>query len=242
MGLLIDEVSEMTVSLDRQVLYPDSDGQPMSDNTKQFRWIVLLKENLECLFADEPQVFVAGDLLWYPIEGQPEVRVAPDVMVVFGRSKGDRGSYRQWQEDGVGPQVVFEVLSPGNTLKEMAKKQLFYDRYGVEEYYIYDPDRNDLHGLQRVDGTLTVIDAIDDWVSPRLGIRFVVTADTLAVYYPDGQRFLTTVELAERVEQEMRRAARESLRAEQAESQLEVERSRSQRLIEQLRSLGIEPE
>jgi Uma2 family endonuclease len=242
MGLLIDEVSEMTVSLDRQVLYPDSDGQPMSDNTKQFRWIVLLKENLECLFADEPQVFVAGDLLWYPIEGQPEVRVAPDVMVVFGRSKGDRGSYRQWQEDGVVPQVVFEVLSPGNTLKEMAKKQLFYDRHGVEEYYIYDPDRNDLHGLQRVDGTLTVIDAIDDWVSPRLGIRFVVTADTLAVYYPDGQRFLTTVELAERVEQEMRQAARESLRAEQAESQLEVERSRSQRLIEQLRSLGIEPE
>jgi Uma2 family endonuclease len=242
MGLLIDEVSEMTVSLDRQVLYPDSDGQPMSDNTKQFRWIVLLKENLECLFADEPQVFVAGDLLWYPIEGQPEVRVAPDVMVVFGRSKGDRGSYRQWQEDGVVPQVVFEVLSPGNTLKEMAKKQLFYDRHGVEEYYIYDPDRNDLHGLQRVDGTLTVIDAIDDWVSPRLGIRFVVTADTLAVYYPDGQRFLTTVELAERVEQEMRQAARESLRAEQAESQLEVERSRSQRLIEQLRSLGVEPD
>ncbi|MGF1604200.1 MAG: Uma2 family endonuclease, partial [Thermosynechococcaceae cyanobacterium] len=41
----------MTLSLDRQIIYPDRDGQPMSDNTQQFRWIVLLKENLECLFA-----------------------------------------------------------------------------------------------------------------------------------------------------------------------------------------------
>jgi Uma2 family endonuclease len=82
----------MTVSLDRQLnrqlVYPDSDGQPMADNTKQFRWIVLLKENLECLFADDLQVFVAGDLLWYPVEGHPDIRVAPDAMVVFGRPKG----------------------------------------------------------------------------------------------------------------------------------------------------------
>jgi Uma2 family endonuclease len=211
----------MTLSLDRQIIYPDTDGQPMSDNTKQFRWIVLLKENLECLFAGDPQVFVAGDLLWYPVEGQPEIRVAPDTMVVFGRSKGDRGSYRQWQEGNIPPQVVFEVLSPGNTLKEMAKKQQFYDRYGVEEYYIYDPDRNDLNGFQRVDGALTVIDAIDNWVSPRLGIRFVVTVDTLAVYYPDGRQFLTTVELMERSV---------------------VLSARADRLAQRLRDLGVDPD
>lgn len=211
----------MTVSLSRQIIYPDSDGQPMSDNTKQFRWIVLLKENLECLFANDPQVFVAGDLLWYPVEEHPEVRIAPDVMVAFGRPKGDRGSYKQWEESGIAPQVVFEVLSPGNTLKEMAKKQSFYDRYGVEEYYIYDPDRNDLNGFQRIDGSLVVIDEIADWTSPRLGIQFVMTVDTLKVYYPDGRRFLTTVELAARAEHEAARAAR---------------------LAERLRSLGVDPD
>jgi Uma2 family endonuclease len=47
--------------------------------------------------------------------------VAPDVMVVFGRPKGERRSYRQWQEGNIAPQVVFEILSSGNTLKEMAK-------------------------------------------------------------------------------------------------------------------------
>jgi len=190
----------MTVSLERQIIYPDSDGQPMADNTTQFRWIVLLKENLECLFAQNPDVFVAGDLLWYPVEGKPDIRVAPDVFVVFGRPKGDRGSYRQWQEDNIAPQVVFEILSLGNTLKEMLKKQQFYDRYGVEEYYIYNPENNELTGLQRLEDSLTVIEEIKNWTSPRLGIRFVLTPETLEVYYPDGTPFLTTIELKQRAD------------------------------------------
>ncbi|MFM6052620.1 MAG: Uma2 family endonuclease, partial [Sphaerospermopsis kisseleviana] len=30
-----------------EVVYPESDGEPMADNTKQFTWIVKIKENLE---------------------------------------------------------------------------------------------------------------------------------------------------------------------------------------------------
>jgi Uma2 family endonuclease len=45
-----------------------------------------------------------------------------------------------------------------------------------------------------------------------------------------------------RAEQEQARAEQEQARAEQAESELEAERSRSERLMEQLRALGIEPE
>ncbi|CDN15267.1 protein of unknown function DUF820 [Richelia intracellularis] len=60
-----------------------------------------------------------------------------DVMVVFGRLKGDRGSYLQWQEDSIPPQVIFEILSPGNTQREMIEKYDFYRPYGVEEYYLY---------------------------------------------------------------------------------------------------------
>ena len=212
----------MTLSLDRNIIYPDSDGQPMTDNTQQFRWIVLIKENLECLFAQNAEVFVAGDLLWYPVEGRPDIRVAPDVFVVFGRPKGDRGSYRQWVEENIAPQVVFEILSPGNTFKEMTKKLQFYERYGVEEYYIYDPDRNHLTGLQRQEGNLTFLENVSDWTSPRLGIRFVLEADTLAIYYPDGQRFLTTVELAQRGQQEKQRA-----------DSAEVEIARLKKLLQQ---------
>ena len=100
----------------------------MSDNTKQFRWITVIKSSLDWLFQDEELVFVAGDLLWYPVEGNPKYRVAPDAMVVFGRAKGDRGSYKQWEEDNIAPQVVFEILSPGNTEGEMERKLQIHAR------------------------------------------------------------------------------------------------------------------
>ncbi|MEA5420372.1 Uma2 family endonuclease [Spirulina sp. CCNP1310] len=225
----------MTLSVDRPLLYPDRDGQSMADNTRQFQWIVLIKENLEWIFADDPQVFIAGDLLWYPIQGDPKTRVAPDVLVVFGRPKGDRGSYKQWEEDNIAPQVVFEILSPGNTLQEMLKKQQFYDRHGVEEYYIYNPDGHDLAGLQRIDGTLTAIETVENWTSPRLGIRFAFTPENLTIYRPDGERFLTTIELAT-----ARNAERE--RADAAEAQAQQQQQRAERLAAQLRALGVEPE
>src|SRR5215813_10090303 len=91
----------------QEIVYPESDGKPVADNTKQFRWIVTIQGGLDALFKDDLNVFVAGDLLWYSVEGRPNIRLAPDVMVVFGRPKGDRGSYQQWREDGIAPQVVF---------------------------------------------------------------------------------------------------------------------------------------
>jgi Uma2 family endonuclease len=91
-------MSRVPESAPRAIVYPDRDGRPMSDNTLQYRWIVTIEGNLELLFADRPDVFVAGDLLWYAVEGQPRVRTAPDALVAFGRPKGYRGSYRQWEE------------------------------------------------------------------------------------------------------------------------------------------------
>jgi len=129
--------------------YPESDGQPMAENTKQFEWIVTIKENLDSLL---PTAFVAGDLLWYPVQGDNTTKQAPDVLVALGRPKGHRGSYRQWDEGNVVPQVVFEILSPENRLAEMREKEQFYAGYGVLEYYLYDPAANTLQGWQRVSG------------------------------------------------------------------------------------------
>src|SRR5439155_187166 len=83
------------------------------------------------------------------VEGNNTLRIAPDVMVAFGRPKGYRGSYRQWQEGGVAPQVVFEVLSPGNTIPELLRKLHFYERHGVEECYYLDPEKGDATGWRR---------------------------------------------------------------------------------------------
>ncbi len=125
-----------------EIIDPESDGKPTADHTKQFRLIVVIEQNLEQLYAHDPNVFVAGDLFWYPVEGRNTIMQAPDVMIALGTPKGDRPYYQQWQEGGIAPQVVFEILSPCNSPTDMDKKLLFYDRYGVEEYYIYHPDTN----------------------------------------------------------------------------------------------------
>lgn len=214
------------------IIYPDSDGQPMADNTKQFRWIVVIKENLELLFANQADVFVAGDLLWYPIQGDT-LRQAPDVMVVFGRPKGDRGSYRQWEENNIAPQVVFEILSPGNRLGEMLRKLDFYRRHGVEEYYIYDPDKIELTGLIRSEDEFSVIENMDGWTSPRLQVWFHLTDEGMEIYCPNGEKFLTSLELAQQRDAER-------LRAEEALAELELERQHVVKLKAKLRELGVE--
>ena len=202
------------------IVYEDSDGEPMSDNTLQFRWIVTLQGGLDALFRGDPNVFVAGDLLWYPVEGQPRVRAAPDAMVAFGRPKGYRGSYKQWLEGGVAPQVVFEVLSPGNRPGEMIAKKDFYEKYSVEEYYVYDPDHVTLAGyLRDRAGRFDEVPVMDGHVSPRLGTRFEL-ADELVVHAPGGKTFLTYLELVEQNETQQIEAARERRDAVEAYAKL----------------------
>ncbi|MEG3902457.1 Uma2 family endonuclease [Microcoleus sp. B4-C5] len=223
------------------IIYPDDNGEPMSNNTDQFRLIVWIKENLELLFANDPNVFVAGDLLWYPVEGNNKLSQAPDVMAVFGIPKGYRGSYQQWYENDIAPQVAFEIWSRGNRLTPMMQKFQFYERYGVEEYYLYDPEKLELIGWLRAEGKLEPIEQIDGWVSPRLGVRFQLSETGLEMFGPSGEPFMSFVELDRRRQQAEARAEQAQIRAEQAEMLLEQERSRSQALEARLREMGIDP-
>jgi Uma2 family endonuclease len=217
------------------VVYPDSDGKPMADNTLQWEWIATIKSGFDALYRDDPLVFVAGDLLWYPVRGNPRIRQAPDTLIAFGRPKGYRGSYIQHLEGGVAPQVVFEVLSPGNRRVEMARKFDFYQRYGVEEYYVYNPYKGWIEGWRRQGDRLAPIEAMQGWVSPRTGVRFGIAGIELLLVRPDGERFKSYLELdAARAEAEAARAEAEAARAE-AEA-------RAVRLAERLRAAGIDPE
>ena len=214
------------------VIYPESDDEPMAENTEQYRYIVLIRENLEELFLDRPDVFVAADLFWYAVEGQPAVRQAPDVMVAFGRPKGRRGSSLQWKEGGIAPQVVFEILSPGNRAGKMKEKFEFYQRHGVEEYYVYDPDDGTLLGYERQGDRLVEILFMQGWVSPRLGVRFELVGEELDLIRPDGTRFVGFCEERRRANEQSRRADEQGRRADEQERQAEQERAEKERALQ----------
>ncbi|MEG3899615.1 MULTISPECIES: Uma2 family endonuclease [unclassified Microcoleus] len=232
-----------------EIIYPSSDGQPMAESTIQYELIVKIKEGCESLFKNDPNVFVAADLLWYPVEGKPEISQAPDTIVVFGRPKGDRLSYIQYREDNITPQVAFEIRSHNDSQTKMNKKLSFYQRHGVEEYYLYDPERNELQGWQRIEGDLEVIEPMEGWISPRLGVRFELGEEGLEIYRPDGEKFLSYAEVEEqglldrqRLQQESQRAEQESQRAERESQRAEQESQRAERLAAKLRELNIDPD
>lgn len=91
----------------------------------------------------------------------------------------------------------------------------------MEEYCLYDPDNGELSGWPRTERGLEGIADMQGWVSPRLGVRFALEERELVLFRPDGTRFETYTEVR---------------------TQLSQERQRAERLAEQLRALGVDPE
>ncbi len=214
------------------VVYPESDGKRMAENTLQYQWIVTIRENLARMFRDRPDVLIAADNLIYPVEGNPRITTAPDVYVAIGRPTRRRGSYRVWDEGGLFPQVVFEILSPSNTPGDMDRKRRFYQRYGAQEYFIYNPDHPRLEVWVRSGRRLIAVPDPHQWVSPLLQIRFDMSGDELIIYQPDGRPFLTMLESDRLAEQQLAQAARELAQTADERDKLRAK----------LRSLGIDPD
>jgi hypothetical protein len=251
-----------------EVYYPDTDGQPMADNTIQWDWMVMIVGELRQQFAGQT-VFVAGNLFWYPVQGRPDVVAAPDALVAFGRPPGDRRSYQQWKEGNVPPQVVFEVLSLSNSDDEMADKLEFYERHGADEYFVIDPYTHSYEAYARRRNRLRPVPTskLNGYLSPALGVRFVVGDGVLSLHGPDGRPFQHRAEreadlLAElarnaavidaeraradaersRADAERARADAERARADAERARADAERAAKERLAAVLRELGVDPD
>ncbi|MGL5095300.1 MAG: Uma2 family endonuclease, partial [Planctomycetia bacterium] len=66
------------------VEYPESDGKPLAETDVHIDLVLSLRERLKAFFAHDPNVYVAGNLFVYYVEGRPKVCLAPDGFVSFG--------------------------------------------------------------------------------------------------------------------------------------------------------------
>jgi Uma2 family endonuclease len=118
----------------QQIHYPESDGKPMGETDVHIDALIYLREALKDFFRDDPRVYVAGNMLLYYEEGNPAACVAPDVFVVQGVTKGERRTYRLWEE-GQAPTVIFEITSRGSRLEDLGTKRAVSAMLGVQEYF-----------------------------------------------------------------------------------------------------------
>lgn len=122
------------------IYYPESDGKPMVETDTYYRVLTGLRFGLEFHFRDDPQVYVGANLMLYYQEGDPSKCVSPDVFVVFGVPKGDRRTFKVWEE-GKAPDVAFELTSDSTREEDLGLKRWLYSQLGVQEYFLFDPLR-----------------------------------------------------------------------------------------------------
>jgi Uma2 family endonuclease len=188
-----------------QIFYPESDGKPMAETDKHAKLLIYLKQSLEIYFAERADVYVTGNIMFYYVEGDPTEVISPDVMVCFGVPKGDRTSYKTWEESDVIPSVIIEIASRGTWQKDRIEKRELYQMLGVKEYYIFNPQYPktlpSFMAFRLKEGILESV-AIENGriKSDILGLELVDADKTLRLFNPITGEFLKGFEeLAEKV-------------------------------------------
>lgn len=119
--------------------YPFSDGRVLMETDPHANSIVAMRNQLQWHFEARPDVYMAGSMAVFWRQGDPSAVVAPDVFVVIGVAKGDRQSYRTWDEGGIVPAFVVEVASGSTSRRDETGKRETYEQMGVREYWRFDP-------------------------------------------------------------------------------------------------------
>ena len=216
------------------LVYPE-EAHSVTGTDDHLSWIILLRGNLRAVFHGQ-NVYIGGDIFWYPVEGEPRICASPDALAVFGRPQYNRRTWQNWHEEGLGPQVTVEVLSVVNKTaagrRELANKVELYQRHGVEEYIELDPDRPSIVVWLRGPSGLVRTAPLTRWVSPRLNVTFAVEPDGLNVYGPDGARFVPQEDALRQGRIDAARAQQEAARAQQEAARAQQEADRANREAE----------
>jgi Uma2 family endonuclease len=248
--LVIDVEGTKTMILEPQPLdqlYPSTDGVEMGESNPHYDLMTYLCENFRYLFAQQ-KVSVHANLFWYPVLGDPDIRRAPDIMIIFDcEFQANRSSYVQGLHNNQPPAVVIEILSRSNTEGTMQERRDWYEKYGVSEYYEIDDVGETVRVWLLVDGNFVEQTGIHSFTSPLTGCTIDWTSG-IEFTMPNGKKFVTVQEIREQRDEALREARKQAQRAELAELQakqaqlqakqaaLQAEQERQQALAEKQRA------
>ncbi len=90
--------------------------------------------------------------------------------------------------------LAIEVWSPSEHARDKQQRRDFYDRYGVDEFWEYDPQRLSLRVWQRQAARLVETLDIESWYSPVCGCRPTIQNRELVVFDRSGTPWPTSRE------------------------------------------------
>ncbi|PIG93367.1 hypothetical protein CSQ79_10500 [Gloeocapsopsis sp. IPPAS B-1203] len=217
-ALLADDIADIE--------FPPSDllsDEPPLETDFHRDQIDLLIRLLKWWWREREDFYVSGNLTIYYNERQLKSRDfrGPDFFVVLGTQKKDRKSWIVWHEEGQYPNVIVEILSDKTAVVDKGlKKQLYQDTFRTPEYFWFDPVSLGFKGFHLQNGQYEEIAPTQEgrlW-SRQLELYLGVHERKLRLFTADNILIPSPEERVEEMEQTI------------------------ERLREQLRSQGIEPE
>lgn len=180
-----------------EIYYPESHFDDLGESIFHYKLVSYLFYVLNSFFLGRNDVLVAANLNIYYEEGNPQKYYTPDLMIAFGVKKHPRQVYKLWDE-GVFPQVVFDIASERTWKNDIGDKSEFYGYFGTEEYYLLDAERQylplPLMAYRRREERLKYIPFEGDRIfSPLLKLEIVDTGKSFRLFNPRTKEFLQAV-------------------------------------------------
>ena len=120
------------------VHYPDSDGSFLLQNAKHNAELLYAGQAVEQHLRDAPST-VLTDVAFYYEEGDNKALLAPDLSVTLDHEFTGPKTYKTWVEGRL-PDFILEVVSPSSVTNDKKLKKGTYERLGIQEYFVYNPD------------------------------------------------------------------------------------------------------
>ncbi|MEA5449663.1 Uma2 family endonuclease [Leptolyngbya sp. CCNP1308] len=215
-------------------LMPDAtqleSNEPEMESSLHYAQLALLVACLEWLWRDRTDFFIGANLTIYFSREQLKNRDfrGPDFFLINQTERRPRKSWVVWEEGGQYPDLIIELLSPATAKTDRSlKKVLYQDRFRTPEYFWFSPETLEFEGYRLVGQHYDAIapNAAGQRWSEVLGLFLGVQNETLRYFHSSGELVPTPEEAA----------AAAQAAAQQAQE-------RGDRLAEQLKALGVEPE
>jgi Uma2 family endonuclease len=167
----------------------------MAETDKHRNQMIALLNALEEYYRPDAGIYVTGNILVHYCDEAGEWKfLAPDIIVVKGVEKKERGSY-VIEDEGKAPDLIIELVSPSTKVEDLGNKRVIYAGWRVKEYFLFDPTgelfSSPLRGF-RLQGNDYVPMMGSRLRSEVLELDLVVEQGRLRLYDPKtGQRLLT---------------------------------------------------
>ncbi len=200
-GAHLENANSYISTIYNGVYYPEQREDDVGETSHHIKLIADFVTILKYFFKNRGNVFLSVNMNLYYEKGSPQKWFAPDLFVAFGVPNVERSSYLLWREQ-VFPQVIFEVSSGKTWSNDLDAKFRFYEKFGAEEYYIFDPEfaylPSPLMAFHRKGEKLVELEIENERIfSPLLNLEIVRTANTFRLFNPQTNDYLRTLDEAE---------------------------------------------